>query len=165
MLNLVASPTRSREGSLLVNLSKKWSVRLEMTLIKAYFRLGIYVKEFDLILKVFFGSKGRVDFGSGKWSVLQRAEWGKKGNCFDTSNLINSTFITCLFNLGRNEKEDDTHETSVNLKSQREIDHQNKEPHGSQGVLQTLVYSFAKMQRWSVQWSSKQSQVSNPEND
>ena len=61
---------------------------------------------------------------------------------------MNSTFITCLFNLRRNEKDDDTHdETSVNLQSQRERHHQNKEPHGSQGVLQTLVYSFAKMQR------------------
>ena len=31
---------------------------------KVDFRLGIYVKEFDLILKVFVGSKGRADFGS-----------------------------------------------------------------------------------------------------
>ena len=58
---------------------------------------------------------------------------------------MNSTFMNFLFNLRRNEKENDTHETSVNLKSQREIHHQKKEPHGSQGVLQTLVYSFAKM--------------------
>ena len=53
---------------------------------------------------------------------------------------MNSTFITCLFNLRRNEKEDDTHETSVNLQSQRKTHHQNIEPHGSQRVLQTLVY-------------------------
>ena len=60
---------------------------------------------------------------------------------------MNSTFITCLFKLRINEKEDDTHETSVKLKSQRETHHQNIEPQGSQRALQTLVYSFAKMQR------------------
>ena len=60
---------------------------------------------------------------------------------------MNSTFITCLFNLGRNEKEDDTHETSVNLQSQRERHHKKKIPLESQGVLQTLIYSFAKLQR------------------
>ena len=57
---------------------------------------------------------------------------------------MDSTFITCLFNLRRKEKENDTHETSVNLQSQRETHYQNIEPHGSQRVLQTLVYSFAK---------------------
>ena len=60
---------------------------------------------------------------------------------------MNSTFITCLFNLIRNEERDDAHETSVKLQSQREKKYQNIEPHGSQGVLQTMVYSFAKMQR------------------
>ena len=32
---------------------------------------------------------------------------------------MNSTFTTYLFNLRRHEKEDETHETSVNLQSQR----------------------------------------------
>ena len=33
---------------------------------KADFRLGIYAKEFDLISRVLFGSKGKADFGSGE---------------------------------------------------------------------------------------------------
>ena len=37
-----------------------------MTEVKTDFRLGIYVKVFDLILRVFVGSKGKAYFGSGK---------------------------------------------------------------------------------------------------
>ena len=47
MLNLVASPTRSGEGSLLVNLRRIWSLKLEMTNVKTDFRLGICSEEFD----------------------------------------------------------------------------------------------------------------------
>ena len=57
----------------------------------------------------------------------------------EQSNLMNSTFIACLFNLRRKEKGNDTHKTSLNLQSQREIHHQNIEPHGSQRVMQTVT--------------------------
>ena len=46
MLILVASPTRSGEGSLLVNLKRIWSIRLDMADIKTNFRLGIFSNEF-----------------------------------------------------------------------------------------------------------------------
>ena len=72
------------------------------------------------------------------WKIKQKLK-------AEQSNLTNSTFITCLFNLRRKEKGNYTHKTSVNLKPQREIHHHNIEPHGSQRVLQTLVYSFAKI--------------------
>ena len=43
------------------------------------------------ILILFWGflleSKGKTNFGSGRLSVLQRAEWGKESNCFDASKL------------------------------------------------------------------------------
>ena len=47
MLSLVASPTRSAEGSLLVNLSKIYQMRLEMSDVKNDFRLGTCAEEFD----------------------------------------------------------------------------------------------------------------------
>jgi len=40
----------------------------------------------------------------------------------------------------------------VKLKIHREKHHQNIEPQGSQRGLQTLVYSFAKIAEWNVQW-------------
>jgi len=46
MLNLVASPTRPGEGSLLVNLRKIRAMRLEMTDVKTDFRLGMCAEEF-----------------------------------------------------------------------------------------------------------------------
>ena len=59
-----------------------------MTWMKADFRLGMYAKEFDFILRVFCWIKGKADFGSGEWGpVLQISEWGKVGTWFDTFNL------------------------------------------------------------------------------
>ena len=47
MLNLVASPTKSGEGSLLVNIRKILPIKLEMTNVKTDFRLGLFSQEFD----------------------------------------------------------------------------------------------------------------------
>ena len=55
-----------------------------MTKIKTNFRLGILIKEFEMIFGVFVGNKGKGNFGCGdKAQFSQSSNWGRVSNGFD----------------------------------------------------------------------------------
>ena len=84
MLSLVASPTRTGESSLRVDLDKRQVMGLEMTEIKANFGLGMKYKGLILVFWGFCVGNRERQIGLGdETQFLQSCDWGKEGNSFD----------------------------------------------------------------------------------
>ena len=56
----------------------------------ANFRLGILIKEFEMIFRGFLLEKGKNNFGLGdEAKFLQSSSWGREGNGFDVLDSMN----------------------------------------------------------------------------